>query len=83
MTEKEKMLSGELYNAGDTELMKDRAVAKNMCFEYNKLTSSEIIKKITDIIKYINLLLFVIITINNHFLLFYYIHSFYFITKAN
>ncbi len=45
MTEKEKMLSGELYNAGDTELMKDRAVAKNMCFEYNKLASSEIIKR--------------------------------------
>ena len=46
MTEKEKMLSGELYNAGDEELIKDRAVAKNMCFEYNKLPSSEIIKRI-------------------------------------
>lgn len=45
MTEKEKMLSGELYNACDEELMTDRAIAKNMCFEYNKLTSSEIIKR--------------------------------------
>lgn len=45
MTEKEKMISGELYNAGDEELIKDRAVAKNMCFEYNKLPSAEIIKR--------------------------------------
>ena len=45
MTEKQKMLSGELYNASDTELIKDRAIAKDMCFEYNKLPSSEIIKK--------------------------------------
>ena len=45
MTEKEKMLCGELYNAGDEELIRDRAIAKNMCFEYNKLTSSEIIKR--------------------------------------
>jgi acetyltransferase-like isoleucine patch superfamily enzyme len=45
MTEKEKMISGELYDAGDTELRKDRAVVKNMCFEYNKLESSEIIKR--------------------------------------
>ena len=45
MTEKEKMLCGELYNAGDFELIKDRTVAKDMCFEYNKLSSSDIIKK--------------------------------------
>lgn len=45
MTEKEKMLCGELYNAEDIELIRDRAVAKDMCFEYNKISSSDIIKK--------------------------------------
>ena len=46
MTEKEKMLSGELYNSEDEELIKDRTIIKDMCFEYNKLTSSEIIKRV-------------------------------------
>lgn len=45
MTEKEKMLIGELYNAADEELIKDRAIAKDMCFEYNKISSAEIIRK--------------------------------------
>ena len=46
MTEKEKMVAGELYDAGgDEELIKDRAVAKDMCFAFNNLTPSEIIKR--------------------------------------
>lgn len=41
-TEKEKMLAGELYLAFHEELMKDRAVAKELLFEYNNLRPSEI-----------------------------------------
>ncbi len=38
MTEKEKMLEGEIYNPNyDEELIKERAYAKNICFEYNNL----------------------------------------------
>ncbi|BDD02570.1 sugar O-acetyltransferase [Aureibacter tunicatorum] len=35
MTEKEKMLSGELYLASDSELEMERLRAKKLCFEYN------------------------------------------------
>lgn len=35
MTEKEKMLSGALYNSKDKELVKERDYAKKLCFEFN------------------------------------------------
>lgn len=35
MTEKEKMLASELYNAFDPQLLKERSRAKRLCFEYN------------------------------------------------
>lgn len=41
MTEKEKMLNGELYNSTDAELVADRLYAKSLCFEYNKIPFSE------------------------------------------
>ena len=37
MTEKEKLLKGELYNSGDEELTRDRLNAKKLYFEYNNL----------------------------------------------
>lgn len=41
MLEKDKMLAGELYDANyDTELIKDRYKAKDICFEYNMLKPS-------------------------------------------
>lgn len=45
LTEKEKMLSGELYNASDSELIKDRSIAKDICFAYNNLTPSEVFRR--------------------------------------
>ena len=37
MSEKDKMLAGELYDANyDKELIKDRYKAKDVCFEYNR-----------------------------------------------
>ena len=42
MSEKDKMLSGELYDANyDKELIKDRYKAKDICFEYNNLKPSD------------------------------------------
>lgn len=42
MSEKDKMLAGELYNANyDKELIKDRYEAKDICFEYNNLKLSD------------------------------------------
>ncbi len=53
MTEKEKMLAGELYNANDNEeLEKEREKAKDICFAYNQIKPSnreakkEIIRKL-------------------------------------
>lgn len=53
MTEKEKMLLGEIYNANyDKELIEERKMAQDLCFEYNNLRPSdsekrkELIKKI-------------------------------------
>ena len=53
MSEKDKMLAGELYDANyDKELTKDRYSAKDICFEYNNLNpldferKDRIIKKI-------------------------------------
>ena len=41
MSEKEKMLLGEIYNANyDKELIKERENAKDLCYEYNKIKPS-------------------------------------------
>ena len=46
MTEKDKMLAGELYDANYNEdLMKERIKAKELCYEYNNLKPSEIKKR--------------------------------------
>lgn len=42
MTEKEKMLAGELYNANDPELQRDRLACKDLCYEYNSLRPSDL-----------------------------------------
>lgn len=38
MSEKEKMLAGELYDAFDEELLEERQAAKELCFQYNSLS---------------------------------------------
>ncbi len=46
MTEKEKMLMGELYDANyDKELIKERATAKDKCFKYNNMNPSDYEKR--------------------------------------
>ncbi len=53
MDEKEKMLAGELYDANYNEdLMKERLIAKDKCFEYNNIKPSKIEER-TEIIKQI------------------------------
>lgn len=42
MTEKEKMIAGELYHAADPELAKDRLRAQRLCREYNATTETQI-----------------------------------------
>ncbi len=43
MDEKEKMLAGEIYDANyDEQLMKERLLAKDKCFEYNNIKPSQI-----------------------------------------
>lgn len=37
MTEKEKMINGEVYYANCEELLKERENAKDLCYEYNNL----------------------------------------------
>lgn len=41
MTEKEKMLSGFLYNSGNPDLIKDRMIAKDLCYEFNNTKPSD------------------------------------------
>ncbi|MCW8328850.1 sugar O-acetyltransferase [Photobacterium sp. SDRW27] len=41
MTEKEKMLSGKLYQAWDAELLEERQKAKELCFRINHLSPSQ------------------------------------------
>ncbi len=41
MTEKEKMILGELYDANDNMLIKDRACCKDLCYEYNSTYPSD------------------------------------------
>ena len=47
MSEKEKMLAGELYDTNyDRELIKDIYKAKDICYEYNNLKPSDLRVKI-------------------------------------
>ncbi len=41
MTEKEKMIKGELYDAADVTLVKERAACKELCYDYNHLRPSQ------------------------------------------
>ena len=42
MSEKEKMLAGEIYNANyDKELIEERTKAKDLCYEYNNIKPSD------------------------------------------
>ena len=41
MTEKEKMLAGLLYDPGEEGLCKERAFAKKLCWEYNRLAPDD------------------------------------------
>ncbi|MFI3293689.1 MAG: sugar O-acetyltransferase [Rikenellaceae bacterium] len=41
MTEKEKMIKGELYDAGDVTLVKERTACKELCYDYNHLRPSQ------------------------------------------
>lgn len=51
MSEKEKMLLGEIYDANyDEELMNERIKAKDLCYEYNHLKPSQINER-TEIMK--------------------------------
>lgn len=50
LTEKEKMLLGKLYNANDQNLINERIISKNLCFEYNRILPSSIIER-KDLIK--------------------------------
>lgn len=50
MTEKEKMLSGELYNSSDRQLVNEVIKAKKLCDQYNKLDVEDIEKR-NEIIK--------------------------------
>lgn len=45
MTEKEKMLAGMLYNASDTELVRERTLCKDLCYEYNQTSPSDLEKR--------------------------------------
>ena len=51
MTEKEKCHKGLLYDANyDEELLRERAVCKDLCYEYNSLRPSMIAER-TEIIR--------------------------------
>lgn len=45
MSEKEKMLAGELYNPNDEQLSIDRIKCKDLCYKYNKLKHSQKLKR--------------------------------------
>lgn len=45
MTEKEKMLAGELYDCGDPELMEIWHMGKNLARDYNLLDSQKAVEK--------------------------------------
>ena len=46
MTEKEKMLAGEVYSAVDKELLKELNEVKDFIYEYNSLRPSETGKRL-------------------------------------
>ena len=50
MTEKEKMLAGEIYSADDAQVLKELEVTRDKIFEYNSLRPSET-KRMKEIIK--------------------------------
>lgn len=50
MTEKEKMLTEELYNAGDEQLLRERKSARQLTFELNNLPPGNMQKR-TEILK--------------------------------
>lgn len=50
LTEKEKMLLSELYDANDQHLVAERIISKELCFEYNKTLPSSIAER-KDLIK--------------------------------
>lgn len=53
MDEKEKMLAGEIYDANYNEdLMKERLIAKDKCFEYNNIKPSKLEER-TEVMKQI------------------------------
>ena len=41
LNEKEKMISGELYDAGDATLVEERQRSKDLCFRYNQIQPSK------------------------------------------
>lgn len=45
MTEKEKMLAGQLYDCGDPELLAQWHKAKDLVREYNQTASDDSVKK--------------------------------------
>jgi acetyltransferase-like isoleucine patch superfamily enzyme len=45
MNEKEKMLTGKLYNSSDSELMKERVKCKLLCQEYNDIRYDDVEKR--------------------------------------
>lgn len=50
MTEKEKMLAGELYDSSDKQLVDELIKAKKLCNQYNNLDVKDIEKR-NEIIK--------------------------------
>lgn len=46
ITEKDKMLGNQLYDANDKELFQERLYAKDLCYEYNQLRPSKLEKQI-------------------------------------
>lgn len=45
MTEKEKMLNGDLYCGNDTALLKERYSAKDIFYQFNNLNPSDLISR--------------------------------------
>lgn len=53
MSEKDKMLAGELYDANyDKALIEDRYKAKDICFEYNNLKPFSFCANLNDILRF-------------------------------
>ncbi|MDR3278954.1 MAG: hypothetical protein LBT23_00420 [Synergistaceae bacterium] len=49
MTEKEKMINGELYNASDPELIAEREHTMKVCSDFNNGGSFDTFKSIFDL----------------------------------